>query len=106
RPETSFAAARVAWLEHRPWTTAGLLFQGAFRLWRLPGERMLWLQSLLLWGLTLLLLTRSLFVAVQMATKGGALLHDLRQLLGRWLPSGAALAGAVVLLLWPLAFPP
>jgi tetratricopeptide (TPR) repeat protein len=40
-----------------------------------------------------------------MATKGGALYRDLRQLVGRWLPGGASLAVAAVLLAWPLALP-
>jgi tetratricopeptide (TPR) repeat protein len=106
RPETSFAASRVAWLEKRPWETAGLLMQGVFRLWGLPGERSLWFQSLLLWGLTGLLLTGGLFVLAQMATKGGALLHDSSQLLGRWLPPGAALVSAVLALVWPLVLSP
>lgn len=103
RPETSFAASRVAWIQNRPWDTAGLLIQGVFRLWGLPGERALWSQSLLVWGLTGLLLTGGLFALAQMATKGGALLRDLSQLLGRWLPPGAALGVAGLVLVWPLA---
>ncbi len=109
RPGTSFAAAAVDRVEGR-WPAAfGHLVQGYARLFGLPLERYLWLEQLGLWSLVLLLATGGLFVAVQMATKGGALLRDLADLVARGLPREAAwarqasLALAVLLLLWPLA---
>jgi tetratricopeptide (TPR) repeat protein len=105
RPETAFAAARVAALEG---SYLGAFFHrlaGYQRLLWLPLERYLWLQGFLLWALSVLLLTGGLFIAVEMATKGGALYRDLTQMIARRLPGSAGLVAAVVLLLWPLALP-
>jgi tetratricopeptide (TPR) repeat protein len=105
RPETAFAAASVDRLEGR-WPRVFLdLAKGYARLFGLPLERYLWLQELALWGLYLLVATGGLFIAVQMATKGGALYRDLADLLGRRLPRAAALPLGALLLLWPLAMP-
>ena len=105
RPETAFAAAAVDRIEGR-WPAAFLhLAEGYARLFGLPSERYLFLQELALWILCLLIATGGLFIAAQMATKGGALFRDLRDLLGRRLPPAAALPVGVVLLLWPLAMP-
>jgi tetratricopeptide (TPR) repeat protein len=105
RPETAFAESRVLWLEGR-WPAAVLAFLGAYpRLASHPLERYLWLQDLGLWALCLLLLTGGLFVAVQMATKGGGLFHDIVDALAKWLPRPAALGLAAVFLIWPAFLP-
>ncbi len=105
RPEVAFAEAAVARAEGS-WALAAAALGRAYpRLLWLPRERYLWLQDLLLWGLSLLLLTGGLFVAALLATRGAGLLHDLTGWLGRRLPRPAALALAVALLLWPLLLP-
>jgi len=105
RPETAFAAAAVDRIEGR-WPAAFLhLAVGYARLFGLPLERYLWLQELALWSLCLLVATGGLFIAAQMATKGGALFRDLADLLGRRLPRAVALPLGALLLLWPLAMP-
>lgn len=105
RPETAFAAAAVArargsWLE----AAADLARAWPLLAW-LPVERYLWLQDLLVWGLMLLLLTGALFVGALMATRGGALVHDLTAFAGRRLPHVLAWLLAALFLLWPLALP-
>jgi tetratricopeptide (TPR) repeat protein len=105
RPETAFAATAVARLEG-DWPGAVAGFARAWpRLFGLPLERYLWLQDLLVWILTLLLVTGGLFIAVQMATQGRALFADLMGLFGRRLPRPVATTLAVLLLVWPLALP-
>jgi tetratricopeptide (TPR) repeat protein len=105
RPETAFAAATVDRLEGSYHLALYHLLSGYQRLFWLPLERHLWLQSLVLWILCLLLATGGLFIAVQMATKGGALYRDLTNLLTDRLSGSAGLAAAVVILLWPLVLP-
>jgi tetratricopeptide (TPR) repeat protein len=105
RCETAFAEATVDRLEKKYLASFGALVRGSLRLFRLPLERYLFFQDLLIWSISLLLLTGALFIAVQMAVKGGALWEDLVGLLSRRLPRPAAVAAAVVLLLWPLALP-
>lgn len=105
RPETAFAAAEVARREGRWGSAFAGLVRGYRRLLSLPLERYLWLQGSLLWGLCLLLLAGGLFVALQMAAKGGALLRDVVRGIGRRLPGRAAPAVALLLLAWPVFLP-
>jgi tetratricopeptide (TPR) repeat protein len=105
RPEVIFAEAAVARAEGSWLRAATALCRAYPRLLWLPRERYLWLQDLLLWGLSLLLLTGGLFVAALLATRGAGLLHDLAGLFARHLPRLAALALAVAALLWPLLLP-
>lgn len=105
RPETAFARVTVARLAgDYPGVLAGT-FSAFPRLLATPLERYLWLQSLLVWAVSLLLLTGGLFVALLMTTRGRALFHDLARLLGRLLPRPLALAATVLLLAWPVALP-
>jgi tetratricopeptide (TPR) repeat protein len=105
RPEVAFAEAAVARAQGS-WLQAAAAFCRAYpRLLWLPRERYLWLQDLLLWGLSLLLLTGGLFVVALLATRGASLLHDLAGLFGRSLPRAAALVLAAAALLWPLLLP-
>jgi tetratricopeptide (TPR) repeat protein len=105
RSETAFAEAAVARREGDWAGVAGATLRGYGRLFGLPLERYLWLQNLLIWTLTLLLAAGGLFVAVQMAAKGGELVRDMMGLFGRWMPGPAAMIVTAVLLLWPLALP-
>ncbi len=105
RPETVFAEITVARLEGK-WLR---VFTGFFRvyprLFGLPLERYLWLQDVLLWTLSLLLVTGGLFIAVQMATQGRALFQDVAGLFARRLPHPVAVVLAVAFLVWPVFLP-
>jgi tetratricopeptide (TPR) repeat protein len=105
RSETAFAEAAVARREGSWGSVVTATIRGYTRLFGLPLERYLWLQNLLIWTLTLLLVTGGLFVAVQMAAKGGELVRDMLGLFGRWMPGPAAMVVTAILLLWPLALP-
>lgn len=105
RPETAFAEAGVLRLEGQ-YPGAVLAWLSALpRIFGHPLERYLLLQDLVIWILTLLLVTGGLFVAVQMLTKGTSLFQDMVDFLGRSLPRPAAFILAALALLWPLALP-
>lgn len=105
RSDTAFADAALARREGQYGRVFTSTVRGYVRLFGLPLERYLWLQSLLIWGLTLLLLAGVLFVAVQMAAKGGELYQGMTGLFGRRLPRPAAVAVTALVLLWPLVLP-
>jgi tetratricopeptide (TPR) repeat protein len=105
RCETAFAEATVDRLQGHYLGAAGALLRGYLRLFSLPLERYLWLQDLFVWAVSLLLLTGLLFLAVQMAVKGGALWEDLVGFFSRRLPRPAAVGLTLLVLLWPLALP-
>jgi tetratricopeptide (TPR) repeat protein len=105
RPDTAFAGAALARREGQYLRVATSTVQGYARLFGLPLARYLWLQSVLVWGLTLLLLAGMLYIAVQIAAKGGELYRDLTGLFSRWMPPAAAAVVTAIALLWPLALP-
>ena len=105
RCETAFAEAAVDRLEGRWLRSLGDLRRGYLRLFSLPLERYLWLQDVLVWGVSLLLLSGGLFIAIQMAVKGKALWEDLFDLFSRRLPRPVALAVVLAVFLWPLLLP-
>ena len=105
RPEVAFAAARVASLEEVPFTALKNWGTGVLRSFKMPLERSLWANNLLVWGLCVLLLTGGAFVALEMATRGVFLFGDLLKLFSRYMPRIAAFGFALLFLLWPLALP-
>ncbi|HEX9945291.1 MAG TPA: tetratricopeptide repeat protein [Thermoanaerobaculia bacterium] len=105
RPETAFAEATVDRLQGDWPGAAAARLRAYSRTFSPPLERYLWFQDLLIWGLVLLLVSGGLFLAVQMLAKGPALFLDVADLFGRRLPRPAALAAAVLALLWPLVLP-
>lgn len=105
RPETAFAGSTVARLGHHWLDAVRWYFKGYARMFALPSLRLLWLEQALLWLCASLLLAGGLFVALQMATKGSALLGDLLRGLRRRMPVPAAYLIAMIALLWPLALP-
>jgi tetratricopeptide (TPR) repeat protein len=105
RSDTAFADAALARKEGQYGRVVTSTVRGYTRLFGLPLERYLWLQSLLIWGLTLLLLAGVLFIAVQMGAKGGELYQGMTGLFGRWMPRPAAVVVTALVLLWPLALP-
>jgi len=105
RPETAFAAARVAAEEGRFHAAAAWTAQAYARLARHPTLRGVWLHDALVWLWTALVAAGVLCLALLMATRGRRLAGDLAALLGRRLPRPLALAAAVLLLVWPAALP-
>lgn len=105
RPETAFAEASVLRLEGKYPGAVLAWLSGLPRIFGHPLERYILLQDLVVWILTLLLVTGGLFVAVQMLTKGTSLFQDMVDFLGRSLPRPAAFVLAALALLWPLALP-
>ncbi len=105
RPETAFAAAEVARREGR-WPASVIeVGRGYARLLAWPALRRLALYNAARFALGALLAAGVLFVALQAAAKGGALVADLVRLLETRLPRAVAYPAALVLLLWPLALP-
>jgi tetratricopeptide (TPR) repeat protein len=105
RPETAFAAARVAAEEGRFLTAAAWTAKAYARLARQPALRGVWLHDALVWLWTALVAAGVLCLALLMATRGRRLTGDLAALLGRHLPRPLALVAAVLLLVWPAALP-
>lgn len=105
RPETAFASAEVGRREGR-WAASGYdVARGYLRLLSSPTLRGLTLYNAARFALAALIVAGVLFVALQMAVKGNALLSDLALPFERWLPRALAYPVAIVVLLWPLALP-
>lgn len=105
RPETAFASAAVARLKDGSLAAVDDALRGYARLLRLPATRRLAAHGAGVFALYVLLVAGALFVALQMATRGGRLLNDLAAAAGRWLPVWLAYSLALAALLWPLALP-
>jgi tetratricopeptide (TPR) repeat protein len=105
RPESAFAAASVERIGHSWFGALADYARGYARLGNAPALRLLWFEQLLLWGCCVLLFTSGLFIALQMATKGSALLADVLGPLRRSMPAPAAYGIAALILFWPLAVP-
>lgn len=105
RPEMAFATAHVERLQGRPLASALAVAKGYLRIFGSPALRRMALHDLVRFAVFALLACAILFLALQMATKGGALLADLGRLLSGWMPRFLLYPAAVVLLLWPLALP-
>ncbi len=105
RPETSFAAARIRRLDGDYLGAVTSTLAGCLELLRLPLERRILLHNAGLWLLYTLFLSGGLFVALQMATKGGSLFHDLVRFISPPLALTTADLLIVVALVWPLVLP-
>ena len=104
RPEIAFARAALAEEQGSYLTAARQTAAGFVRLLS-STERGLFLANLTFWLLAVLLLAAALFVLVQVATKGSAVVADLhRTLLRKMAPASAVLCVGLALL-WPLALP-
>ena len=104
RPEIAFARAALAEEQGSYLTAVRQTAAGFLRLLR-STERGLFLANLTFWLLAVLLLAAALFVLVQVATKGSAVVADLhRTLLRKMAPASAVLCVGLALL-WPLALP-
>lgn len=104
RPEAEFARAEVERLHGRRFAAAMASAKGLFRLVRAE-EGALLLANLTFWFVAVLLVTAALFILVEIATKGSAVIADVHRWLRGRLTAGTAWLCAVILLLWPLALP-
>jgi tetratricopeptide (TPR) repeat protein len=105
RAESAFARARVAYIDGSYLESFGAYVVGYLRVLRDVLQRIVWVHNLVLWVLAVLLVTAAMFVAVQMAVKGSLLYRHLAEFLAHHLPSFAAYAFAVVILVWPFVLP-
>ncbi len=105
RPETSFATATISRLEGRYLDALTSAMNGCTAVLRLPLERSIWLHNVGLWLLYVLLLSGGFFVALQMATKGGALFYDLARFMSPPMALTTADLLTVLALVWPLVLP-
>ena len=104
RPEVAFARATLArqrgsYLESISATGSGFL-----RLLR-STERTVFTANLTLWLLAVLLIAAALFVLVEVATKGSAVIADVHRALLKRMPRASAALCVGLALLWPLALP-
>ncbi len=104
RPEIAFARAALAresgsFLSSIPATCAGFM-----RLMR-SSEGTVFAANLIFWLLAMLLLAAALFVLVEVATKGSAVIADLHRALARKMSPAGATLWVGVALLWPLVLP-
>lgn len=105
RPEAAFARGRIAYIDGSYIESLSAYLLGYLRVFREFLQRTIWLHNLVLWVLAVLLLTGAVFVAVEMAAKGSLLYRQLSEFLARHLPTFAAYAFAVVMLIWPIVLP-
>lgn len=105
RPETAFAEATVARVEGSYLRAAVRHVAGWLRLFGSPALRRMWLHGASSFAGYALLLAAGLYLAVQMATKGGALLHDLERGLARRMPRPLAWLLTLLVVTWPIALP-
>lgn len=105
RPEAMFAKSRIAMLEGSYLESFFARVSGYARLVTagLPGR--LYGLNLAVWLGASLMLTAALFIAIQLATKGGGLLRDTIVNFAVTLPRPVALLLALGLLIWPFLLP-
>lgn len=104
RPEISFARAALARESGAFFESFTATGEGFVRLLR-STERTVFLDNLALWLLAVLLIAAALFVLVEVATKGSAVVIDLHRVLSRRMSSASATLCVGLILLWPLVLP-
>lgn len=104
RPEVAFARASLARQRGAYVEFLGATGAGFFRLLG-STERTVFVAGLIVWGLAVLWVAAALFVLVEVAAKGSAVVADLQRLLAKRLRPATATLCAGLALLWPLALP-
>jgi len=104
RPEIAFARAALERERGAYPSSIAATFAGFTRLLR-SSERTAFLANLVFWFLAALLLAAALFVLVEVATKGSAVVADLYGALVRRMAPASATLCVGLILLWPLALP-
>lgn len=105
RPEVAFARMRVTRLEGRYFAAFAALLSGYWRALNEQLARRLVLFDVTFWIVLSLTITSLLFVALEMATKGWALVRDLAGRVSSFSPGMMSIALAALLLVWPLFLP-
>ena len=104
RPEVAFARAALARQRGAYLEAIGATGSGFYRLLG-STERTVFVAELLLWWLAVLWVAAALFVLVEVATKGSAVIADLQRVLTKRLRPASATLCVGLALLWPLALP-
>ncbi len=104
-PEVLFGLGRVAALSGGYVGALVNWIRGYAEMLDDEGRRFLWFQNIMLWGLFSLVLSGAVFVAVELAAKGGRVYRDVAGSLGRTLPTLLAWGLGLVLLAWPFLLP-
>lgn len=104
RPETELARGEVERIRGRRFAAWTASAKGLLRLFK-ADEGVLLRANLIFWVVAVLLVASALFVLVEVATKGSAVIADLHRSLRGSLAGSTAWLCAVVLLLWPLVLP-
>lgn len=104
RPEIAFARAALARARGSYLEAFGATGAGFLRLLRSP-ERGVFLAELLFWLLAVFWVAMALFVLVEVATKGSAVIADLQRALAKRMPAASATLCVGLAMLWPLALP-
>lgn len=104
RPEIAFARAALARERGAYLTSISATSAGFMRLLR-SSERTVFVANLTFWFLAMLLLAAALFVLVEVATKGSAVVADLHRALARKMSPAGATLWVGLALLWPLVLP-
>ena len=104
RPEIAFARSALARERGAYLEAIGATGSGFLRLLR-STERTVFLANLTFWLLAVLWVAAALFVLVQVATKGNAVIADLHGALAKRMSATSATLCVAVALLWPLALP-
>lgn len=104
RPETAFARAAVERDRGSYFAAAGASWTAFRRLLAVP-ERQVLAANLIFWLVGVALVAGALFVLVEVAAKGSAVVADLRRALARRLSSATVWLFTALVLLWPLVLP-
>lgn len=104
RPEIAFARATLERERGSYLAALGATGTGFRRLLR-STERTVFLADLLFWLLAVLWVAAALFVLVEVAAKGSAVVADLQHALTKRMPAASATLCVGLAMLWPLALP-
>jgi tetratricopeptide (TPR) repeat protein len=104
RPETAFARASIERRRGALFASIGSAASG-FRRLLAARERNVLLADLAFWWIAVLLVAGALFVLLQVAAKGSAVVADLGRWLSRKLSPATVWLASTVILLWPLMLP-
>ncbi|HVR30819.1 MAG TPA: tetratricopeptide repeat protein [Thermoanaerobaculia bacterium] len=105
RPEVAFASAAVAWHEGRYLAMIGHELRGYARLGRASLLLRLTAENLLVWGIAAVVLSGALYVALQLAAHGAALIGDIAEFVSRARPVTTSYLVALVVVVLPALVP-
>lgn len=105
RPEVARARARLE-RERGAWLAALVAWgESGIATLRLPLERLLWWNDLLIWGLLLLLVAGGLFACIVVGLRAWRVPLEIARILRRIAPAPVAYPATLVLMVWPVVLP-